>query len=130
LTGRPDVDLPEGWEAIPGARGCTAQACGFRDHHGELVEAGAAAVFGLSSQSVGYQREVVERLRLPFAMLSDPGLELAARLGLPCLAAGGTRLYERLTLIVRGGVIEHVFHPIEVPGAHAGQVLDWLTGAA
>ncbi|AHH95750.1 MerR family DNA-binding transcriptional regulator [Kutzneria albida] len=128
LTGRPDVDLPEGWDTIPGARGCTAEACGFRDHHREVIDAGATAVYGLSSQSVAYQREVVTRLRLPFSMLSDPGLELAALLGLPTFEAGGTRLYARITLIVRNGVIEHVFHPIDSPGEHAGQVLTWLKG--
>ena len=89
LTGRPDVDLPEGWDTIPGARGCTPQACGFRDHHQELVEAGAARVFGLSTQDSGYQRELVDRLRLPFAMLSDPKLQLAEALDLPTFEAGG-----------------------------------------
>ncbi|MFI9719754.1 MerR family DNA-binding transcriptional regulator [Streptomyces sp. NPDC052396] len=126
LTGRPDADLPEGWDSIPGARGCTPQACGFRDHHQELLAAGAGRVFGLSGQDTGYQREVTERLHLPFAMLSDPGLELARRLGLPTFEAGGTELYRRLTLVVRGGVVEHVFHPVFPPGEHAGQVLDWL----
>lgn len=130
LTGRPDVDLPLGWDAIPGARGCTAEACGFRDHHRDLVAAGATAVYGLSSQDTVYQREVVERLRLPFAMLSDPELELAAALGLPTFQVRGDRLYSRLTLIVRNGVIEHVFHPIDEPGEHAGQVLEWLKGTA
>lgn len=130
LTGRPDVDLPEGWDTIPGARGCTAEACGFADHHDELVGAGAGAVYGLSGQSSEYQREVVGRLRLPFAMLSDPGLELAEALDLPTFEAGGDRLYTRLTLIVRDGRVEHVFHPVEAPGEHAGQVLEWLRGAA
>jgi peroxiredoxin len=73
---------------------------------------------------------VVERVRLPFAMPSDPALELAASLGLPTFEAGGARLYSRLTLIVRDGAIEQVFRPIEVPGEHAGQVLDWLRGAS
>ncbi|MEV8092758.1 MerR family transcriptional regulator [Kitasatospora sp. NPDC085879] len=127
LTGRPDVDLPAGWESIPGARGCTAEACGFRDHHQELVAAGAARVFGLSSQDTGYQREVVERLRLPFAMLSDPGLELASALGLPTFTpAGWSTLHRRLTLVVRDGVVEHVFHPVPEPGRHAEEVLRWL----
>ncbi|WP_431042845.1 peroxiredoxin [Streptomyces sp. P1-3] len=126
LTGRPDRDLPEGWDAIPGARGCTAEACGFRDHHQDLAAAGAARVFGVSSQDTAYQREVVERLRLPFAMLSDPGLRLAEALGLPTFRADGATLYKRLTLIVRDGVIEHVFYPVFPPDEHAGQVLAWL----
>ncbi|AYF73838.1 MerR family transcriptional regulator [Nocardia yunnanensis] len=128
LTGRPDVDLPDGWDSIPGARGCTAEACGFRDHHAELQIAGAERVFGLSSQSTGYQREVVERLGLPFVMLSDPGLRLAEALSLPTFEAGGQRLYRRLTLVLRGGVIEHVFYPVFPPDQHAEQVLAWLRG--
>ncbi|MFD4605719.1 redoxin family protein [Streptomyces sp. NPDC058464] len=126
LTGRPGTDLPEGWNAIPGARGCTPEACGFRDHHQELLAAGAARVFGLSSQDTAYQQEVVERLRLPFQMLSDPAHTLARTLGLPTFAATGQTLYTRLTLVVRDGAVEHVFYPVFPPDAHAGQVLDWL----
>jgi len=77
LTGRPGVDLPEGWDAIPGARGCSTEACDFRDHFADLQAAGAAQVWGLSSQDPDYQAEVVERLRLPFRMLSDPEFTLA-----------------------------------------------------
>lgn len=126
LTGRPDTDVPDGWEAIPGARGCTAEACDFRDQHEELAALGAARVFGLSSQDTGYQQEVVDRLRLPFAMLSDTTLRLAALLGLPTFEFGGTTLHKRITPIIRGGVIEHVPHPIFPPNEHARQVLDWL----
>ncbi|GAA1260941.1 redoxin family protein [Kitasatospora nipponensis] len=129
LTGRPDTDLPEGWDTIPGARGCTTEACDFRDHHGDLAELGVPRVFGLSSQPTDYQQEVVERLRLPFAMLSDPGFELAAALDLPTFEAAGSRLYRRLTLVIRDGVIEHVFHPVFPPDQHARQVLHWLRGA-
>lgn len=127
LTGQPGVDLPEGWDSIPGARGCSTEACDFRDHYADLQAAGVAEVFGLSSQSPDYQAEVVERLRLPFAMLSDPQLALADALGLPTFAAPGhRRLYSRLTLVVRNGTIEHVFYPIFPPNTHAQQVLDWL----
>lgn len=126
LTGRPDTDLPTGWNDIPGARGCTVQACDFRDHHAELRAAGAAGVFGLSSQPTDYQREVVARLALPFPMLSDPELSLAAALSLPTFEIEGSRLYKRLTLIVRRGIVEHVFYPVFPPDRHAAQVLDWL----
>lgn len=126
LTGRPGIDLPDGWNSIPGARGCTPEACGFRDHFQELLEAGAGRVYGLSSQDSAYQNEVVERLGLPFDMLSDPALSLADALGLPTFEAGGTRLFKRLTLIIRDGVIEHVFYPIFPPDMHAEQVLTWL----
>jgi peroxiredoxin len=128
MTGRPGVDLPPGWDLIPGARGCTPEACGFRDHHGELLAAGAAAVYGLSSQPTDHQREAAARLNLPFTMLSDPDLALAKALGLPTFTAGGQVLYRRLTLIVRAGRVEHVFYPVFPPDRHAEQVLAWLRG--
>jgi peroxiredoxin len=126
MTGRPGVDLPAGWDDIPGARGCTPESCGFRDLMAELAEAGAARVYGLSSQSSDYQREAVSRLLLPFRMLSDEGLALAGALGLPTFEVDGMTLYRRLTLIVTDGVIEHVFYPIFPPDQHAREVLDWL----
>jgi len=126
LTGCPGVDLPEGWDGIPGARGCTAEAHGFRDHHDELRDAGAERVYGLSSQATDYQRELAGRLRLPFAMLSDEALALHGALGLPVFAAGGMTLYRRLTVIVAAGVIEQVFYPVPVPGRHPAEILGWL----
>lgn len=126
LTGRADVDLPDGWDSIPGARGCTNEACDFRNNHTDLLAAGAAAVYGVSTQSTAYQAELVGRLRLPFAMLSDSDLALAAHLDLPTFAAGGMTLYRRHTLVVRGGVIEHVFYPVFPPDQHASEVLAWL----
>lgn len=130
LTGHPDVDLPEGWDSIPGARGCTTEACDFRDHHELLVDAGASQVLGLSSQDRDYQRELVDRLRLPFAMLSDPELRLVEALGLPTFEAGGLTLFKRLTLVIRNGVIEHAFYPIFPPNEHAQEVLGWLCSKA
>jgi peroxiredoxin len=126
MTGRPGVDLPEGWDDIPGARGCTPESCAFRDLMAELRAAGAARVFGLSSQSSDYQREAVSRLHLPFSMLSDEGLALAGALGLPTFQVAGMTLYRRLTMIITGGVIEHVFYPVFPPDRHAQEVLDWL----
>jgi peroxiredoxin len=126
MTGRPGSALPQSWDDIPGARGCTPEACGFRDHYADLAAAGAARVFGLSSQDTGYQREAVERLRLPFPMLSDTGFRLAASLRLPTFEAGGTHFYQRITFIVSGGRIEHVFYPVFPPNTHAREVLDWL----
>lgn len=126
LTGRPGTDLPGGWDSIPGARGCTPEACGFRDHYRDLLAADAAGVFGLSSQDTDYQREAVERLHLPFQMLSDPARSLAQALGLPTFEVSGLTLYKRLTLIIRGDVIEHVFYPVFPPNEHAAQVLTWL----
>jgi peroxiredoxin/DNA-binding transcriptional MerR regulator len=127
LTGRPGTDLPDGWDAIPGARGCSTEACAFRDHFEDLHTAGAARVFGLSTQDTEYQAEVVNRLHLPFTMLSDEHLALADALNLPTFdAPGHDRLYTRLTLVLRDGQIEHVFYPIFPPNTHPRQVLDWL----
>jgi peroxiredoxin len=125
-TGQPGTALPDGWDEVPGARGCTPEACGFRDHHAELLGAGAGAVYGLSSQDTGYQREVVERLHLPFPMISDEQLRLAGELQLPTFTIAGMTLYRRLTMIVTGGRVEHVFYPIFPPDEHAQQVVDWL----
>lgn len=125
-TGRPgEPSLVEDWDLIPGARGCTPEACAFRDHFAELREAGAQ-VFGLSTQSTEYQREAAERLHLPFPLLSDASLELTRALRLPTFEAAGETLLKRLTLIVRDGKIEHVFYPVFPPDGHAREVLDWL----
>ena len=127
MTGRPGTDLPDGWEAIPGARGCTNEACDFRDHHAELLAGGVSHVFGLSSQTPEYQAEAAERLHLPFAMISDVDFALADALTLPTFSAPDhDRLYSRLTLVINDGVIEHVFYPIFPPNTHAQQVLEWL----
>lgn len=125
-TGRPDEDLPEGWDEIPGARGCTPQSCAFRDHHAELQALGAR-VFGLSTQDIGYQREAAERLRLPFALLSDERLELARALDLPTFEVDGMTLVKRLTLVIEDGSIETVFYPVFPPGENAERVLGWLS---
>jgi peroxiredoxin len=124
-TGQPGVPLPEGWNEIPGARGCTPESMGFRDHYRELAELGAD-VFGLSSQDGDYQGELAARLELPYPLLSDPGLVLADQLGLPTFTAGGERLYKRLTLVLNGGRIEHAFYPVFPPNTHAAEVVDWL----
>jgi peroxiredoxin len=126
LSGRPGVPLPDGWDAIPGARGCTPESCGFRDLFGELRDAGAAHVHGISAQDTAYQAELAQRLALPYTMLSDSELVLAERLGLPTFAAAGLTLYRRLTLIVTAGTVEHVFYPVFPPDGHAAQVLAWL----
>jgi peroxiredoxin len=126
LTGRPDRNLPLGWDEIPGARGCTPQSCAFRDHHAELQDLGAR-VFGLSTQTTEYQGEAVERLHLPFALLSDENLEFAGALDLPTFEAEGMTLVKRLTLIVEGGEILKVFYPVFPPGRNAEDVIGWLS---
>jgi peroxiredoxin len=124
-TGRPDEELPPGWNAIPGARGCTPEACGFRDAHDQFTELGFR-VLALSTQDADYQREMAERLHLPFPVLSDERLELTRELGLPTFETRGWTLLKRLTLVIENGRIGHVFYPVFPPDAHAGEVLDWL----
>jgi peroxiredoxin len=124
-TGVPGQALPEDWDMIPGARGCTPQACSFRDHHREL-RAHGAEVFGISTQTSAYQIEAKERLHLPFDLLSDDRLMLATALRLPTFEAGGERLLKRITLVIRGGKVEHVFYPVFPPDDSASQTLRWL----
>jgi len=128
-TGRPGEELPDGWDATPGARGCTAEACDFRDHLADLVRAGADRVLGLSGQDTAYQRELVGRLHLPYPMLADPDLVCARELGLPTFELAGSRYYARLTLVVKDDVVEHVFYPVFPPDQHAREVLAWLEHA-
>ena len=125
MTGTPGVPLVEGWDQIPGARGCTPESIGFRDHYQELTELGVE-VFGLSSQEPAEQAEAAGRLALEFPLLSDAGLVLAERPGLPTFTAGGVVRYKRLTLVLSQGRIEHVFYPVFPPDRHAGEVVAWL----
>jgi len=122
-TGGPGVVLPDEWDEIPGARGCTPENCAFRDHARELAAAGAR-VYGLSAQPLDEQCVFAEREAMPYPLLNDQGLVLAARLGLPTFEAGGLRLYRRLTLIARRGRIEHVSYPVRAPAQHAAEVLE------
>jgi peroxiredoxin len=126
MTGQPGKALPDGWDAIPGARGCTPQSCAFRDHHAELKLAGAAHVFGVSTQDTAYQREAAERLHLPFPLLSDRDHGLGDALRLPDFAADGMRLYKRMALIIDDGVITRCFYPVFPPDRNATDVLTWL----
>jgi peroxiredoxin len=126
-TGVPGEPLPEGWDAIPGARGCTPEACAFRDLLAELKTAGADFVFGLSTQSTAYQRELAARLHLPFPILSDERLEFARAMWLPTFDAWGGTLVKRITLVIRNGRIAHAFYPIFPPDGHAAEVLAWLS---
>jgi peroxiredoxin len=127
-TGRPGEPLPEGWDDIPGARGCTPQSCAFRDHFGELTALGAE-VLGLSAQSLDDQIEFAERVGLPYPILSDPTLELAEALRLPTFDVAGMRLYRRVTLIARQGRIVKVFYPVFPPDRNAADVVAWLETA-
>ena len=125
MTGQPGKTLPAGWDDIPGARGCTPETCGFRDHHKDLAKL-HAEVFGVSTQSTEYQQEMVKRLEVPFEVLSDEHFALTHALRLPTFTVEGMTLMKRLTLIVRNGHIEHVFYPVFPPDKHADEVIAWL----
>ena len=127
-TGTPGVANPEGWDMIPGARGCTPQSCAFRDHYQELQTLGAS-VFGLSTQDTDYQREAAERLHLPFPLLSDERLALTRAMRLPTFDTAGMTLLKRLTLVVESGVVAKLFYPVFPPDRSAAEVAAWLSAA-
>ncbi|GAC1520327.1 MAG: redoxin family protein [Herpetosiphon sp.] len=124
-TGEPDKPSPDGWDAIPGARGCTPQSCAFRDHFTALAALGAG-VWGLSTQTTAYQRAAKQRLRLPFQLLSDNSLHFATAMRLPLFEAGQMTLIRRVTLLLRDGKVEMVWYPVFPPQRNASDVLAWL----
>jgi peroxiredoxin len=128
-TGRPGQATPTGWDAIPGARGCTPQSCGFRDHFAQLRRLGAKQLFGLSTQATDYQREAVERLHLPFAILSDAEIALTRALNLPTFTVDGMTLIKRMAWVIDDGDITHVFYPVFPPDKSAEEVVSWLERA-
>ncbi len=128
-TGRPGEGPPDGWDAIPGARGCTPQSCSFRDHFAELKRLGVARIFGLSTQDSDYQREAAQRLELPFPILSDSELALAGAIRLPTFKAAGMTLLKRMALVIDDGTIVHVFYPVFPPDKNAEEVVAWLAAS-
>ena len=125
-TGRPGVDLPTGWDAIPGARGCTPPSCSFRDHATDLTRLGVAHLYGLSTQDTAYQQEAATRLHLPFALLSDEHLQLTTALKLPTFVTSGMTLLKRMAMVIDDGVITYVFYPVFPPDKSAEEVVQWL----
>jgi peroxiredoxin len=128
--GRPGIDNPDGWDMIPGARGCTPQSCSFRDHFRELKELGVDHLFGLSTQDTSYQREAAERLHLPFPLLADERLTLTHAMNLPTFETAGMTLLKRFTLLIEDGRIAHVFYPVFPPDRSAADVIAFLSGNA
>jgi peroxiredoxin len=128
-TGQPGQALPTGWNAIPGARGCTPQSCGFRDHFAELKRLGVGALYGLSTQDTAYQREVVDRLHLPFAILSDEDRKLTRALRLPTFEVDGMVLIKRMAWVIDDGAITKVFYPVFPPDRSAAEVIAWLSSS-
>ena len=129
-TGVPGQALPTGWDAIPGARGCTPQSCSFRDHFGELKRLGVAQLFGLSAQDTAYQQEAATRLHLPFPILSDEKLAFTRALRLPTFSVDGMTLIKRMALVIDDGTITKVFYPVFPPDKNAEEVIAWLQAAA
>jgi len=128
-TGVPGQPSPDGWDAIPGARGCTPQSCSFRDHFAELKQLGVAQLYGLSTQDSDYQREAADRLHLPFPVLSDAALKLAQAIKLPTFTVAGMILLKRMALVIEDGVISKAFYPVFPPDKNAEQVIAWLRSA-
>jgi len=131
MTGKPGVPLPEGWDDIPGARGCTPQSCAFRDHHAELSALGAD-VFGLSTQNTDYQKEMAERLHLPFLVLSDADFVFCQAMRLPTFEVNGMRLLKRVTMIADKGIadkgtIMRVHYPVFPSNSDAAWVISQLS---
>jgi peroxiredoxin len=124
-TGIPGRPTPDGWDASPGARGCTPQSCAFRDHASELAELGAA-VAGLSAQSLEEQEEFASREHMPFPVVADPELRLGAALGLPTFVFDGAELYKRVTLVLESAHVAKVFYPVFPPDRNAGEIVGWL----
>lgn len=131
MSGEDDDILPDNWDTIPGARGCTPQHCDMRDHHAALINLGAR-VFGVATQSPAYLHGEVERLHLPYVLLSDENLKLTTAARLPVLdtEVAGQSVLKRTTLIIRDGVVEQVFYPVFPPDEAAEQVIEWLHGAS
>ena len=125
-TGVPGIDPPEGWDLIPGARGCTPQSCSFRDYFAELKGLGVARVFGLSTQDSTYQLEAATRLHLPFPLLSDEAFALTKALKLPTFAAAGMTLLKRMVLVIDDGTISKTFYPVFPPDQSAAEVITWI----
>ena len=126
-TGVPGVPLLEGWDDIPGARGCTPQSCAFRDTQAELARHGAALI-GISAQTPQEQAEFAQREHIPYPLLSDHDLALAGAMGLPTFETSGLTLYKRLTFVAEQCRIVKVFYPVFPPDRNAGDVLRWLEG--
>jgi peroxiredoxin len=124
-TGTPGVPAPEGWDDIPGARGCTPQSCAFRDAQQELARHGASLI-GISTQTPAEQAEFAQREHIPYPLLSDHELVLAERMRLPTFQAGGLQLYKRLTFVAQAGRIVKLFYPVFPPDRNADEVLAWL----
>ena len=126
MTGVPGKELPEGWDKIPGARGCTPQSCSFRDNFSKLKKLGVNNIFGLSTQSTEYQKELATRLHLPYTILSDEKLEFSKKLKLPMFKVLKMNLLKRITLILKDNKIIKYFYPIFPPTKNIEDVINFF----
>ncbi len=125
MTGRPDMPLPENWNSIPGASGCTLETCNFRDNYDDFVGLNAVPI-GICSQTVEYNKEMTTRLGIPFDVLSDAKLELKNALNLPTFSIKNKIYLKRLTLIVEKKIVKKVFYPIYPVDKHIDDIIRWL----
>jgi DNA-binding HxlR family transcriptional regulator/peroxiredoxin len=118
-----------GWSAIPGVVGCTLENRLFRDRWPEFVAAGAA-VRGVSTQRPEEQAEFAAAEGVPFPLLSDVDLQLAAALRLPSVRIGQQPRLKRLIVVVDADrVVRHAIFPVvDIPAAVA-DALDVVTRA-
>lgn len=126
MTGRSDRPLPDNWNSIPGAKGCTYETCSFRDNYDALIKLNAIPI-GISTQGINDNKEMTSRLDVPYDVLSDEKLELKNLLNLPIFLVNKQVYFKRLTLIVEKNTIKKVFYPIFRIDKHIDEVLKWLT---
>jgi len=126
MTGQPDKPLPDNWDNIPGARGCTPQSCSFRDNFSQLKKLNVDNIFGLSTQNNQYQKEMVKRLSLPYQVLSDEKLEFAKQLNLPVFEVENMKLIKRITLVLNNNKIIKYFYPVFPPDKNVNDVIKFL----
>jgi len=125
MTGRPDRPLPDNWNNIPGAKGCTIQTCSFRDNYDDIISLNAVPI-GISTQDVNDNKEMTSRLKVPYDVLSDKKLELSNALNIPTFSVDSKFFLKRITLIVEKKIIKKVFYPINDINKHIKEVLKWL----
>ena len=126
MTGHPEKPLPEDWNNIPGASGCTLQNCSFRDGYDELINKNALPV-GASTQSISDIKEMIKRLHIPYDIVSDQNLTLINKLNLPTFSIGDKKFFKRITFVIEKSIIKKIFYPINTPNNHINDVLNWLS---
>ena len=125
LMGMPQDDVPQGWDNIPGARGCTPQNISVNKHLKDLEEYDAAPI-GISTQPIAELEQLSSMRNLSQVLVSDNKLEFQKQLNVPVFVVDGNTMYKRLTLIVKNSKIIKVFYPVFPPDKHIFEILKWL----